>query len=123
MTLRRNIVRDKNGPPFSGPSKGRKTENGRCKSKQSTKMLTVTLVTKLWTLSRRASSRSHWAGLFDFDQITASPETAKHTTTINLPLSGAAMADVFDIDWTIVASALGLLMSLFAVWYVRRHRD
>ena len=38
MTLRRNIVRDKNGPPFSGPSKGRKTENGRCKSKQSTKI-------------------------------------------------------------------------------------
>jgi hypothetical protein len=33
------------------------------------------------------------------------------------------MADLFDIDWTIVASALGLLMSSFAVWYVRRHRD
>jgi hypothetical protein len=34
------------------------------------------------------------------------------------------MVDVSDVDWTIVASAVGLLVSsLAALWYARRHRD
>jgi hypothetical protein len=34
------------------------------------------------------------------------------------------MADVSDMDWTIVASAIGLLISSFAaIWYARRQRD
>jgi hypothetical protein len=34
------------------------------------------------------------------------------------------MADVLEIDWTIIASAIGLLISSFAaILYARRHRD
>jgi hypothetical protein len=34
------------------------------------------------------------------------------------------MVDVLEIDWTILVSAMGLLISSFAaIWYARRRHD
>jgi hypothetical protein len=45
------------------------------------------------------------------------------TATID-PLPGEAMVGVFEIDWTILVSAIGLVISsLAASWYARRQRD
>jgi hypothetical protein len=59
------------------------------------------------------------ARVLDFDQISAA-QILGNVTTINSAWSGAALADVFEIDWTVV-SAVGLFISsLAACWYARR---
>src|SRR5207248_2841761 len=61
---------------------------------------------------------------FDFDQNTGVGKVVNNTTTTKPSLWRWAMLVVFDIDWTIVASADGLLISLLArYWCKQRQRD
>jgi hypothetical protein len=65
-----------------------------------------------------SSTLSDTSSLFDFDQTTSVAQVVQHHDW------GMGMPVVFEIDWTIVASAIGLLISSFAaIWCARRHRD
>jgi hypothetical protein len=72
---------------------------------------------------RPQAGASRWisGASLDFDQITPSQEGQHYDPFLLLGRQGD---DVFEIDWTILASVVGLLISSFAaIWYARRHRD